>query len=54
MFCPCSGGTGRTGTIILVDQCLRKLTLDNRVDVFKTMESMRRERVNAVENFASF
>jgi protein tyrosine phosphatase len=51
MIFPCSGGTGRTGTIILVDQCLKKLTLDDKVDVFKTMDTLRRERVNAVENF---
>jgi protein tyrosine phosphatase len=50
-FFACSGGTGRTGTIILVDQCLKKLNFDNKVDVFKIMDTLRRERVNAVENF---
>jgi protein tyrosine phosphatase len=48
-----SGGTGRTGAIILADQCLRRLINENKIDVFSTLKRMRQERVNMVDKVVS-
>ncbi|XP_059482529.1 uncharacterized protein LOC132200814 [Neocloeon triangulifer] len=45
----CSGGTGRTGTVILIDLCLRNYINANAVNVWATLEKMRNERINVVE-----
>jgi protein tyrosine phosphatase len=44
-----SGGTGRTGTVILVDLCLRILREDNLVNIWAVLEKLRAQRVNMVE-----
>ncbi|CAB3375240.1 Hypothetical predicted protein [Cloeon dipterum] len=50
----CSGGTGRTGTVILIDACLRKYRNENMINVWAVAERMRQERVNMIENKAQY
>jgi len=47
---PCSAGVGRTGTIILIDACLRMALDEGVLDPFKLLESMRNQRANLVDN----
>ncbi|CAB3368676.1 Hypothetical predicted protein [Cloeon dipterum] len=50
----CSAGVGRTGTIILIDACLRMFRSHNRIDVMSIFGQMRSQRVNLVDNLAQF
>ncbi|XP_065344699.1 receptor-type tyrosine-protein phosphatase eta-like isoform X2 [Cloeon dipterum] len=50
----CSGGTGRTGTVILIDACLRKYRNESMINVWAVAERMRQERVNMIENKAQY
>ncbi|XP_065344140.1 receptor-type tyrosine-protein phosphatase alpha-like [Cloeon dipterum] len=50
----CSAGVGRTGTIILIDACLRMFRSHNRIDVLSIFGQMRSQRVNLVDNLAQF
>lgn len=45
-----SAGVGRTGTIILIDACLRMALDEGALDPFKLLESMRNQRANLVDN----
>jgi protein tyrosine phosphatase len=45
-----SAGVGRTGTIILIDACLRMALDEGALDPFKLLEVMRNQRANLVDN----
>jgi len=46
----CSAGVGRTGTIILIDTCLRMANAEGLVDPFHVLAAMREQRLNLVDN----
>ncbi|KAJ3647439.1 hypothetical protein Zmor_019317 [Zophobas morio] len=50
----CSAGVGRTGTIILCDTCLRMAAEENCVDVLKTLQQLRDQRPNMVDNIQQY
>jgi protein tyrosine phosphatase len=45
-----SAGVGRTGTIILIDACLRMALDEGALDAFKLLQVMRNQRANLVDN----
>lgn len=45
----CSPGTGRTGTVIACDICIREFEVSRTVDVPKTVYAIRRCRAGAVQ-----
>ncbi|CAL1526116.1 unnamed protein product [Lymnaea stagnalis] len=46
----CSPGTGRTGTFIALDLCMRQFEERRIVDVLKTVYLMRQERAGVIQN----
>lgn len=46
----CSSGTGRTGTLIAVDICMRSYESKRVVDILSCVSSMRKERAGVVQN----
>lgn len=46
----CSSGTGRTGTLIAVDICMRSYESKRVVDILGCVSSMRKERAGVVQN----
>ncbi|XP_065344142.1 receptor-type tyrosine-protein phosphatase alpha-like [Cloeon dipterum] len=50
----CSGGVGKTGTVILIDACLQMFRSHNRIDVMSIFTKMRSQRVNLVNNLAQY
>lgn len=45
----CSPGTGRTGTIIAIDICIRDFEVKRTIDVPKTVCNIRKDRAGAVQ-----
>lgn len=45
----CSPGTGRTGTVIAIDLCIRDFETQRSVDIPRTVYSLRRSRAGAVQ-----
>lgn len=45
----CSPGTGRTGTVIAIDLCIREFESCRSVDIPKTVYTLRRDRAGAVQ-----
>lgn len=45
-----SSGTGRTGTLIAVDICMRSYESKRVVDILGCVSSMRKERAGVVQN----
>ncbi|KAG8254101.1 hypothetical protein J6590_014976 [Homalodisca vitripennis] len=45
----CSPGTGRTGTVIAIDLCIRDFETIRTVDIPKTVYSLRRDRAGSVQ-----
>lgn len=45
----CSPGTGRTGTVIAIDLCIRDFETQRTVDIPKTVYALRRDRAGAVQ-----
>lgn len=45
----CSPGTGRTGTVIAIDICIRDFETTRSVDIPKTVYAIRRDRAGAVQ-----
>ncbi|CAB3368671.1 Hypothetical predicted protein [Cloeon dipterum] len=50
----CSAGVGRTGTVILIDACLRMIRTHGRLDVENIFAKMRSQRANLVDNLKQF
>ncbi|XP_065344148.1 receptor-type tyrosine-protein phosphatase T-like [Cloeon dipterum] len=50
----CSAGVGRTGTVILIDACLRMIRTHGRLDVENIFATMRSQRANLVDNLKQF
>ncbi|XP_044263458.1 receptor-type tyrosine-protein phosphatase S-like isoform X2 [Tribolium madens] len=50
----CSAGVGRTGTIILCDICLRMAIGENHVDILATLQKLRDQRPNMVDNIEQY
>ncbi|KYB26638.1 receptor-type tyrosine-protein phosphatase F isoform X2 [Tribolium castaneum] len=50
----CSAGVGRTGTIILCDSCLRMAVSEKCVDVLGTLQKIRNQRPNMVDNVEQY
>ncbi|XP_065344384.1 tyrosine-protein phosphatase 4-like [Cloeon dipterum] len=50
----CSAGVGRTGTMILIDACLRMIRTHGRLDVENIFATMRSQRANLVDNLKQF
>ncbi|XP_065344145.1 receptor-type tyrosine-protein phosphatase epsilon-like isoform X1 [Cloeon dipterum] len=48
----CSAGVGRTGTVILIDACLRMNQSHGKIDAFAILTRMRVQRANLVDNLA--
>ncbi|KAK9883943.1 hypothetical protein WA026_004883 [Henosepilachna vigintioctopunctata] len=46
----CSAGVGRTGTILLIDICLRMAAEEKSVDFLHTLQKLRQQRPNMVDN----
>ncbi|XP_059471280.1 uncharacterized protein LOC132194171 isoform X2 [Neocloeon triangulifer] len=46
----CSAGVGRTGTIILIDACLRMAKAEGFFNAFDTLGKIRAQRANLVDN----
>lgn len=45
-----SSGTGRTGTLIAIDICMRSYESKRVVDILSCVSSMRKERAGVVQN----
>ncbi|XP_075238422.1 uncharacterized protein LOC142334339 [Lycorma delicatula] len=45
----CSPGTGRTGTVLAIDLCIRDFETNRLVDIPKTVYALRRDRAGAVQ-----
>lgn len=45
----CSPGTGRTGTVIAIDLCIRDFETQRSVDIPKTVYALRRDRAGSVQ-----
>jgi len=45
----CSPGTGRTGTVIATDLCIREFEKSRVVDIPKVVHQLRRDRAGAVQ-----
>jgi protein-tyrosine phosphatase len=50
----CSAGVGRTGTILLCDICLRMAAKEDAVDVLRTLQQLRDQRANMVDNIQQY
>ncbi|KAK8774600.1 hypothetical protein V5799_010867 [Amblyomma americanum] len=50
----CSGGIGRTGTLILVDSMLAQAEAESEVDLVSQLHAMRQCRVNLVESLEQY
>lgn len=50
----CSAGIGRTGTFIAIDTILHKLKKKEPIDVFRTVLSMREDRIGLVQTSVSY
>jgi protein tyrosine phosphatase len=48
-----SAGVGRTGTIILIDVCLKMAKLEGFIDSLAVLARMRHQRANMVDNHVS-
>lgn len=49
-----SAGVGRTGTIIICDICLRMAASEGRLDFLSTLEHIRSQRPNLVDNVEQY
>lgn len=54
MYILCSAGVGRTGTIILIDLCLRMAAREGVVDILKHQHNLREQRANLVDNVEQY
>ncbi|XP_065347378.1 receptor-type tyrosine-protein phosphatase S-like [Cloeon dipterum] len=50
----CSAGVGRTGTVILIDACLRMANAEGNIDVLGLLAKIRSQRANLVDNEQQF
>ncbi|XP_065346468.1 receptor-type tyrosine-protein phosphatase gamma-like [Cloeon dipterum] len=50
----CSAGIGRTGTVILIDACLKMFRSRGQLDVISIFTQMRKQRVNLVNTLEQF
>ena len=50
----CSPGTGRTGTVVAIDVCMRAYEENQRVDVVAVVNDIRRDRAGAVQTKDQF
>ncbi|KAH0820674.1 hypothetical protein GEV33_002117 [Tenebrio molitor] len=50
----CSAGVGRTGTILLCDICLRMAAKEDAVDMLRTLQQLRDQRANMVDNIQQY
>ncbi|CAB3381160.1 Hypothetical predicted protein [Cloeon dipterum] len=50
----CSAGVGRTGTVILIDACLKMFRSHGKLDVISIFSQMRKARVNLVNTLEQF
>ncbi|CAB3362088.1 Hypothetical predicted protein [Cloeon dipterum] len=50
----CSGGTGRTGTLIAMDILLQEIKAKDHCDVYSTISSLRKQRMNVVHTEAQY
>lgn len=48
-----SAGVGRTGTIILIDACLRMAKIEGFIDALAILARMHSQRANMVDNHVS-
>ena len=49
----CSAGVGRTGTFILLDSMLERLTIEDTITVYELLKEMRKKRVFMVQTLVS-
>ncbi|CAB3387660.1 Hypothetical predicted protein, partial [Cloeon dipterum] len=54
MFVHCSAGVGRTGTVILIDACIRMVRSHGRMDIINIFTRMRSQRANLVDNWNQY
>ncbi|XP_065346472.1 receptor-type tyrosine-protein phosphatase kappa-like [Cloeon dipterum] len=50
----CSAGVGRTGTVILIDACLKMVRSCGQLDVVNIFSQMRKQRANLVDTLEQF
>ncbi|XP_065345291.1 receptor-type tyrosine-protein phosphatase kappa-like [Cloeon dipterum] len=50
----CSAGVGRTGTVILIDACIRMVQSHGRMDITSIFTRMRSQRANLVDNLKQY
>ncbi|CAH1363932.1 unnamed protein product, partial [Tenebrio molitor] len=50
----CSAGVGRTGTILLCDICLRMAAREGAIDALGTLQRLREQRPNMVDNMEQY
>ncbi|XP_065346473.1 receptor-type tyrosine-protein phosphatase T-like [Cloeon dipterum] len=50
----CSAGVGRTGTVILIDACLKMVRSRGQLDVVSFFSQMRKQRANLVDTLEQF
>ncbi|XP_065345287.1 uncharacterized protein LOC135942876 [Cloeon dipterum] len=50
----CSAGVGRTGTVILIDACLKMVRSRGQLDVVSIFSQMRKQRANLVDTLEQF
>ncbi|XP_065670332.1 receptor-type tyrosine-protein phosphatase alpha-like [Hydra vulgaris] len=46
----CSAGVGRTGTFIIVDEMLRLINTEQKVDIFNYFEAIRQDRMQMIQS----
>ena len=49
MFCFCSPGTGRSGTIVACDIGIKELEVQRKVDIPQIVKRIRQDRAGAVQ-----
>lgn len=49
MVVHCSAGVGRTGTFCALQICLKKLEVEQRVDLFTVVKHMRTQRMSMIQ-----
>lgn len=55
MYCiDCSTGTGRTGTLLALDICMKAYEDNRTIDIMNTVHKLRLERAGAVNTTAHY